>query len=60
LKENLYKGNPNFDQEKIEATIHQLKQAVESDHNTLGTLKGEYISTNDAVVNKDVNTFKID
>lgn len=25
VKENLYKDNPNFDQEKCEATIHQLK-----------------------------------
>jgi len=26
----------------------------------LGSLKGEYFSTNDTVVNKDTNTFKLD
>lgn len=60
LKENLYKDNPNFDQQKIEGTIHQLKQAIESDAAALSALKGEYFATNDAVVNKDSNVFKID
>lgn len=60
LKENLYKDNPNFDTQKIESTIHQLKQAIESDAAALSALKGEYFSTNDAVVNKDTNVFKLD
>lgn len=60
LKENLYRDNPNFDQDKIEGTIHQLKQAVESDANALGALKGEYFSTNDVIINKDSHVFKLD
>jgi len=31
LKENLYKSNPNFDQSKIEANVHQLLLAVTGD-----------------------------
>lgn len=60
LKENLYKGNPNFDQNKTEATIYQLKQHIEVDATTLGALKGEYFAINDTVINKDVNIFKLE
>lgn len=60
LKEHLYQDNPNFDQDKIEATIYQLKKHIEDDANELNVLKGQYFSTNDTVVNKDINTFKLD
>lgn len=37
-----------------------MKLAVENDATNLSSLKGEYFSTHDTVVNKDTYTFKID
>lgn len=60
IKENVYKTDPNFDTEMIGENIHNLKKSSQDALDQLSRLKGEYFCVNDTVINKDINTFKLD
>lgn len=60
LKEHLYQDYPNFDKEKMEQEIHQVSLDIKNSNKELSVLKGEFISVNEILVNKDTNTLKVD
>lgn len=60
LKEYLYQDTPNFDKEKMEQEIYNIMNEIKTTNKELNTLKGEFLSVSEAIINKDVNTLKLD
>lgn len=59
IKNHLHEENPTFDQVKMDQTLMTLTNDVSLANKNLSRAKGEYISVNDTIVNKDTNAFKL-
>lgn len=60
LKESVYQMNPGFDSNKTGESISALLLDIQNCMKALCVLKGEYISINDLIINKDIMSMKVE
>lgn len=60
IKQNIYKENPNFDQEKMESNLDAVLKKVKTINEKYSTIKGEYMAVQDQILNKDTFSLKLD
>ena len=60
IKLNIYKENPNFDQEKMESNLDAVLKKVKTINEKYSTIKGEYMAVQDQILNKDTFSLKLD